>query len=177
MKYDITENYSCSFFGHRNTILTDGEKNKLERLIENLIRKGVKTFLFGNKSKFYEECHKIVSDLMAKYEGLKRVMYVVKSQGIIFSFQKEKWQKRYNEMGLKDYIIDVEEKREFKNINYAGKASYIERNLEMIDESDYCIFYYNEIFTKKLKTKSGTALAYDYAMKKKKKIINLTNEI
>ena len=66
----------------------------------------------------------------------------------------------------------------------AGKYSYVERNFEMIDNSMYCVFYYNENYITPLKggTKhniissmgnSGTKTAYEYAMKKKKVIINL----
>ena len=55
----------------------------------------------------------------------------------------------------------------------------------MIDNSTYCVFYYNENYTPPLKRtpkrntvstskrNSGTKIAYDYAMKKKKQIINL----
>ena len=56
----------------------------------------------------------------------------------------------------------------------AGKASYVERNQEMIDNSDYCVFYYNSEdqppkrkYSKRdvceYQPKSGTALAYEYA--------------
>ena len=65
----------------------------------------------------------------------------------------------------------------------AGKASYVERNQEMINKSDYCIVYYDENYlplrrrnSKRDLTdyqpKTGTAVAYNYAIKKKKKIIN-----
>ena len=66
----------------------------------------------------------------------------------------------------------------------AGKASYIERNQAMINNSDYCIFYYNENYMPPLRKhskrsvctyqpKTGTALAYDYAKQKKNVIINV----
>ena len=62
----------------------------------------------------------------------------------------------------------------------AGKASYVERNQAMIDVSDFCIFYYNEEYqpprrkrtNRDLSTyqpKSGTRLAYEYAVQKSKK--------
>lgn len=56
----------------------------------------------------------------------------------------------------------------------------------MIDDSDYCVFYYDSSYRPKRKCisnksisglwtseKSGTALAYKYAQKKKKRIINV----
>ena len=66
----------------------------------------------------------------------------------------------------------------------AGRAAYVERNYEMIDKSDYCVVYYDENYLpserKKSKKdlfsyqpKSGTKIAYEYAVKKKKKIINV----
>ena len=65
----------------------------------------------------------------------------------------------------------------------AGKASYVERNQEMINKSDFCVIYYDENYLPPRRKnsrrdlfdyqpKSGTAVAYDYAVKKKKKIIN-----
>lgn len=68
----------------------------------------------------------------------------------------------------------------------SGKASYVERNYKMIDDSDICVFYYDRSYSPKRKCisrksvsglwtseKSGTSLAYKYAIKKKKQIINV----
>ena len=71
-----------------------------------------------------------------------------------------------------------------KGISAAGKAAYAERNQAMICESDICVFYYNENYQPERRKeskrsigtyqpKSGTKIAYDYAVKQKKKIINL----
>lgn len=60
----------------------------------------------------------------------------------------------------------------------AGKASYMERNQDMINASDYCVFYYNpQYLPPRLKyskrsvgdyqPKSGTRLAFDYANQRK----------
>ena len=54
----------------------------------------------------------------------------------------------------------------------------------MIDKADVCIFYYNENYQPPLKPatkkrffsfqpKSGTKIAYDYAVSKQKEILNL----
>ncbi len=48
----------------------------------------------------------------------------------------------------------------------AGKYVYVERNYEMVDKSKYCIIYYIGN-----REKSGTALALEYARKKKREII------
>lgn len=66
----------------------------------------------------------------------------------------------------------------------AGKASYVERNQEMINQSNYCIVYYDDNYLPPRRKnsrrdltdyqpKSGTAVAYEYAIKKKKEIINV----
>ena len=66
----------------------------------------------------------------------------------------------------------------------AGRASYVERNQEMINQSDYCVVHYDENYLPpkrrnsrrdlfEYQPKSGTAVAYDYAVKKKKEIINV----
>ena len=65
----------------------------------------------------------------------------------------------------------------------AGRASYVERNQEMINKSDFYIVYYDENYAPPKRKnsrrdltdyqpRSGTKIAYDYAVKKKKKIIN-----
>ena len=68
----------------------------------------------------------------------------------------------------------------------AGRASYVERNQEMINHSKFCVVYYDENYLPPRRKnsrrdlfdyqpKSGTAVAYDYAVKKKKEIINILN--
>ena len=63
----------------------------------------------------------------------------------------------------------------------------MERNREMINRADYCVVYYDENYKPPRRKnsrrdlidyqpKSGTKVAYDYAVKKKKEIINLYKE-
>ena len=60
----------------------------------------------------------------------------------------------------------------------------LQRDIEMINKSDFCIFFYDENYLPPRRKnsrrdlfdyqpKSGTAVAYDYAVKKKKGIINI----
>ncbi len=71
-----------------------------------------------------------------------------------------------------------------KGVSNAGIASYVKRNQAMIRESDICVFYYDENYLPKRRKmnkhsisdyqpKSGTAVAYEYAVSKNKKIINI----
>ena len=70
----------------------------------------------------------------------------------------------------------------------AGKASYVERNQDMINASDYCVFYYNPQYQPpkrkyskrsigEYQPKSGTTLAYEYAlnMKRVQKLVSVIN--
>jgi len=55
----------------------------------------------------------------------------------------------------------------------AGKAVYLERNIDMINKSYFCIIYCQEDYLPKGR-KSGTKIALNYAIKKNKKIILLS---
>ena len=64
MTNNINDELACSFFGHRNAMLSEDMKDKLKELIENLILKhNVTNFLFGSRSNFNNTCHTIVTDL------------------------------------------------------------------------------------------------------------------
>ena len=73
-----------------------------------------------------------------------------------------------------EYLLGFYEETYFpQKIEKAGKYSYVERNYEMIDESAYCVFYYDKNYLPPTKTNSGTKIAYEYALRKKKTVINL----
>ena len=57
----------------------------------------------------------------------------------------------------------------------SGRAAYVERNYEMIDNCQYCIVYYDKQNTTTTR-KSGTKIALDYAIKKQNHIITLPTE-
>lgn len=144
----------CCFIGHRTIIETDEMKKRLLNEIENLIKdKNVDTFLFGSKSQFDSLCLDLVTNLKEKYPHIKRI-YIRAEYPVISEDFKEYLLKIYDETYFPEKIIG------------AGKASYVKRNYEMIDKSNYCIFYYMQ-----LNRKSGTKIALDYAIKREKKII------
>lgn len=143
----------------------------MEAIEKLIIENGVDTFLFGSKSQFDDLCYEIVFELKEKHTHIKRV-YVGSSFADV------------NESYLKFLLENYEETYFPEKIRKAGKATYVERNQEMIDKSDYCICYYDENYlppTSKQSSKdattyqlrSGTGIAYEYAMKKKRKIINI----
>ena len=183
------KNKVCSFFGHRNTILDNEKYERLRIIIENLVTElNVNIFLFGSKSQFDFVCHKIVTELKEKYPNIIRKCYTCTSEACILESEKNCWEKIYSRF-KKDNIplLGVEAEIEHKTKYTAGKASYIERNQAMINDSDYCIIYYNEKYEPELRKysknsigyyqpKSGTALAYIYARQKKKIIINIAEQ-
>ena len=172
----------CSFFGHRTIKYTEELKQKLKQLIEFLIvNYGVQTFLFGSRSEFNYLCHLVVTELKGKYTKIKRIAYTCKSESCVLEREREKWEKIYASVMKKEtQILCVEEEKEHKTKYTAGRASYIERNQAMINDSDYCIFYYDENYRPRKsgkvvnnQPKSGTAIAYVYAKQKKKIIYNV----
>ncbi len=169
---------ACSFFGHREISLTEGLKERTKAVIEELIvNRSVRTFLFGSRSEFNTLCHYLVTELREKYSFIKRISYTCKSETCILESEREEWEEIYSRLQKKEvFLLGVEEEVEHKTKYTAGKASYVERNQAMIDDSDFCVFYYDEqnlVINNKRKGKSGTAIAYDYAKRKKKVLINL----
>ena len=163
---------TCCFIGHRNTNETPKLCDELRKTIICLIEEqGVEIFYFGSKSKFDDICWKIVRELKNAYSKIKLV-YVRSNYPYI--------EEKYKEYLLEGYDDTYMPER----IENAGIARYVERNQEMINASDFCVFYYNENYKPPLRKqsrrsvteyqpKSGTMLAYQYAKQKKKEIINL----
>ena len=157
---------ACSFFGHRDTPQTDELKQKVRETVERLIvEEGVDTFLFGSRSKFDELCHMVVTGLKEKYPHIKRI-YVRSQYPCIDKLYK-------------DYLLGFYDDTIIPNrVGKAGRASYVERNQEMIDASDFCVFYYNPSYLppkrkyskrdiSEYQPKSGTRLAWGYVAQKK----------
>ena len=146
---------ACGFFGHRDISGDDELFRKLCELIKELVEKrNIDTFLFGSRSKFNNLCRDAVKYVMKEYPKIKRV-YVRAEYPFI--------NKDYE-----DYLLEEYEYTYFpEKILGAGRAVYVERNIEIINNSEYCIFYYN---VQRTLEKSGTKKAYDYATKKGIKI-------
>ena len=153
----VLEN-TCCFIGHREINVTDELKEKLHMVIERLIiEESIDTFLFGSKSQFDDLCYDIVTEIKKKYPHIKRIFVRAEYPYIDESYEA--------------YLLESYEDTYFpKSVLGAGKASYVKRNCEMIDNSRFCIVYYKEDYTPKGR-KSGTKIALAYAEKKKKTII------
>ena len=151
---------TCCFFGHRTIKETEELKAKLIEIIEKLIVvKQVDTFLFGSKSRFNSLCLELVTQIKEKYPHIKRV-YV-------------RAEYPYISEHYKNYLLETYEDTYYpEKIMSSGKASYVERNYEMIDNSQFCIVYYDE-HSALTTRKSGTKIALDYAIKQCKMIIRV----
>ncbi len=149
---------TCCFIGHRTINETEELRNKLSATIEKLITdEKADTFLFGSKSRFDSLCLEIVSKLKEKYPHVKRI-YVRAEFPVI-------------DDDYAAYLLKLYDNTYYpEKIKNAGRAAYVERNFEMIDNSRFCIVYYNEETAPKTR-KSGTRIALDYATKKGAQII------
>lgn len=180
------ENLTCSFFGHRKIEITEDLKIRLREIIEDLIvNHNVTTFLFGSRSDFNSLCHQVVTELKEKYPFIKRIAYTCKSELCILEQERQKCEELFSCFVKPEIeLFGYEEEYNYKTKYVSGRASYIERNQAMIDDSGYCVFYYDKnYFPEKRKhskrdfcyyqPKSGTALAHTYAKQKKKFLINI----
>ncbi len=161
----------CCFIGHRKIENFAETQVKLEKILKDLIKQGVVRFIFGDHSQFNDLCYDNVTKLKNDYPYIERIKFRKDYQEISESVKK------YFIEGFEDNICP-------EGVGKAGKASYVERNQAMILASDVCIFYYNENYQPERRKvskrsigtyqpKSGTKLAYEFAISKKKEIINL----
>ena len=154
------EENTCCFIGHRTINETEELKSKLYETIEKLIvENSIDTFLFGSRSRFNDLCHEIVTQIKEKYPHIKRNYVRAEYQNIDETY--------------KAYLLENYEDTYYpEQIIGAGKVAYVERNYEMINKSRFCIFYYDEQNAPTIR-KSGTKIAFDYAVKQKKEIIRI----
>ena len=157
--------HTCCIFGHRRVNKTELLTNAIYNIIEDLIvNEKVDTFLFGSKSQFNDMCYKIVTEFREKYSHIKRI-YVRAEFPYIDDNYKSFLLQNYEDTYYPEKMIN------------AGKAAYVERNYEMINNGNFCICYYDENYTTQrrknnrgdlidFQQKSGTKLAYSYAKRK-----------
>lgn len=162
---------ACCFFGHRKINETPELTERLEAVIESLIKENaVNIFCFGSKSEFDSLCLKVVTNLKEKYPHIKRI-YVRAEFPYIDDSYKKYLLERYEDTYYPEKMIN------------AGRSAYVERNYEMIDNSSYCICYYDENYAPPKRRnsrrdltdyqpKSGTKLAYDYAVSRRLTVYN-----
>ena len=165
------KNKRCCFVGHRKIEQTAELEDRLYNEVEKMIDSGVDTFCFGSKSEFDRFCHRVVSSLREKYPHIKRIYVRAEYSDINEDYT--------------DYLLESYEDTYYPDkVRNSGRAAYVERNQHMINLCSHCIFYYIEGYLppKRKKSrrdifdyqpKSGTKIAFDYAVQKKKNVINL----
>ena len=163
------ENSVC-FIGHRKINGTPELRGHLRDILSELIETGTVNFIFGDNSAFNDLCYEAVTALKQTHPEIRRI----------------KFRRDYadaDEYTMRFLLSGYEESICPEGVSKAGKAGYAERNQAMIRESDTCVFYYDEGYRparrKNSKSdltdyqpKSGTAIAYAYAVQKKKKVYN-----
>ena len=151
---------TCCFFGHRKINETEELKSRLVEIIESLIvEKKIDTFLFGSRSRFNSLSLELVTEMKEKYPHIKRI-YV-------------RAEYPYISEDYKNYLLESYEDTYYpEKIMNSGRASYVERNYEMIDNSHYCVVYCDSSDALTI-PKSGTQIALDYAIKKGKNVISV----
>ena len=165
---------ACSFFGHRDTPQTEELKQKVRETVERLIvEEGVDTFLFGSRSKFDELCHMVVTELKEKYPHIQRIAYLCKHESGCLAGEGAKMKQQIKRLTGRDvYVREFEDIKMSDRINSAGRASYVERNQWLVNDSEFVVCYMDSLLMRDKKT-SDTLLAYEYAKKEKKSIENI----
>ena len=129
-------------------------------------------FLFGSRSDFNSLCHAIVTELKEKYPHIQRRAYTCRSETCTLEKERAYWEEIYSHFEKRPVtLLGVEEEIEHRTKWTSGRAQYVERNQAMIDDSDFVIVRFDEMrMADKI---SGTALAYEYAKRKKCKVFKI----
>lgn len=151
-----------AFIGHRTIEKTATLVANLNKIIGEILEKDpYTTFYFGSKSEFDSLCLLTVTKYKIKYPNLKRVYIRTNAPVLSDSYRR--------------YLLQIYDDTYYpKEIEGAGKATYVKRNIYMIDNCDLLITYYRKNYLKYL-TKSGTRIAVRYALNKKVKVLNIND--
>lgn len=146
----------CSFFGHRDITVSEELKIKLNKEILHLLKIGFECFYFGGFGMFDHLCWQLVTELKSDYPNIRRVFCLSDPRHTRLS-KRPKYLKNTD---YEEFIyLTLDSDYWYSRIYY--------RNCEMINQSEFVIFYAFE------KENSGAYKAYKYAKKIKKNLINL----
>lgn len=146
----------CSFFGHRDAVLTNDEKIKLTNVILDLIEnKNTIHFYFGGFGDFDQLCWEIVTEIKKIHPQINRY-YCLEDARYQNERKRPKWLRNED---FEDFLYLTPD-----NTYWVNRIFF--RNREMIKNSDYVIFY-----IRKVVKESGACKAYYFAQKILKNII------
>ena len=152
---------TVAVIGHRKINKTQDLVNKLTNIMVDIIEnEGADTFLFGSRSQFDDLCYEIVTELKQTYTYIRRIEVRAEYEYIDQNY--------YNKC-----LEYFEDSFYPQTVHGAGKLSYVVRNNFLIDSADLLIAYCDKNYQPTKGTKSGAKLAFDYASKKRKRIINV----
>lgn len=146
----------CSFFGHSKIIITEDLTTQLITEIRRLLSDGFDCFYLGGFGMFDHLCWQLVTEFKADYPTIRRVYCLSDPRHTRLS----KRPKYLKDTDYEEFIyLDLDFDSWYTRIYY--------RNCEMINQSDFVIFYAFD------KENSGAYKAYKYAKKIQKDHINL----
>ena len=116
------------------------------------------TFLFGSRSDFDYLCHLVVTELKEKYPNIIRKCYTCRSETCTLESEREHWEEIYSHFRKEKVTVLGVEEVEYKTKYTSGRASYVELNQAMLNDSDYCIFYYDENYQPEMKKYSKRSI-------------------
>ena len=150
---------SVAFFGHRRIFKHNEIVVRLmEKLIEN-VPNGYNNFLIGTYGEFDQLARSCCLKYVREFNSTCEITIIFSS---LTALNKYKFG-YFNNDFCKTMLYDVE------NIHYKNRITQL--NKKIVDDSDLIICYVDMN-----KKKSGAKNAVKYAMKKKKRIINLFKE-
>lgn len=170
---------TCGILGHRDF---EKDREKLNKELERLITQfNVDKFIFGSRSNFTQRCAEEVYLLKAKYTKIKIIAYLTKSEMRFIKGQENlaKITLTQNSDKVKDVEIFYDEIYRDEKFN-SFRVSYIKRDRQIVEDSDivFCYYEHDKVYKENCtNTKSGTAMAINYAIKKNKTIINFSKNI
>ena len=178
----------CSFFGNGKINGNEELKQRVRATVVSLIEDhDVRVFLFKSEDAFDMFFFSIVTELKeTSYPDIRRKVYTSYSDTLFCQEESDRWEERFFHFEKrKTTLLEGGEEVEYITKPATGLAQYVERSQAMIDNSDFCVFYYDpnkspsgrkvsKSFVGKNDPKSKILLALEYAYQKKeqgKKIV------
>lgn len=147
---------TCSCFGHYDIDITDALIARTRIEIDKAVADGVRVFLFGGISDFDDLCY----DLVTEKRNAEPQLNIKR----VFCFALDKQLRKPPHWFVRKEYEALE--CPTKDFDYWYTAIYY-RNLAMIDRSDLILFCVEE------RENSGAFKTYQYAVKKRKRFVNL----